>query len=136
MKKHPLLTILALTLACVMLFAACSKPKTLEEYFATPEAAKELEQMIDGMDNEYFTFEVYAEGNTLVYGAKATTQMDPEAEDTIQMVDSLKNAYTSFGSTFESIADALNEELGVTDVVVELRFTNADGSELFTMSFK
>ena len=179
MKKNPLLTVLALVLACAMLFAACSSNSTqsstpaeessstvsesneestaeptaepeensapeeggdgeyasLEEYFSTPEAAADLEEMISGMDNEYFTFSVFAEGNTLVYGATATSQMDPDAEETIQMVDALQEAYESFGSTFRNIAEVLEEELDLTGVTVELRFQNADGSELFTMSF-
>lgn len=194
MKKNPLLTVLALVLACAMLFAACSSGNTqsstpaeessttasepseaeptaeptaepeedsapeesvpeeggaeestpeestgeyatVEEFLADPEVKEMIDEMVEGMATDGLTFKVYAEGNTLVYEATFDEQLDPEAEETTQMVEALQDAYESLGSVFTNIADVLNEELGITDAAVDLRFKNADGSELFTMTF-
>lgn len=126
MKK--ILTILLLSFIMTIVLVGCGAPSTLEEFINSNEDAKNT---VDSMTNDQMSVEV--SGNTLTYLYTYNQTFTGETLDAVR--EELEDAMESQKSTFENIADTLEEESGIDEVTVQVIYANEDGTEIYKEEF-
>ena len=107
----------------------------LEEMLADPAAQAQLEEAMSSQDG--MTVEVKVEnGNILVYrfilDENPLEGTDLSEED---FTSSMEDGIDAVASTFESLADSLRSELGMSDMVMRIEYCYPDGSEIVSRDF-
>jgi hypothetical protein len=127
--------ILAVGMAAVMALslASCGKEKTIEDYVASDEIQEQLESVKSSMASSGIDVDVIGEDNKLIYVYTYSDQFDEDAVDAL--AEQLESAMSAQASTFEDVAASLKEETDVEDPIVEVRYVNADGSEIYSQEF-
>ncbi len=132
MKKR----LLVLFTAIVMVFCltACgSKPSTLEEYYTRPAYKTALDQQIEAvatqMADAYSDISYSVKENTFTYNYTFATQI-PDVESAKQ---ALKEAMPE--EQLATLAESIEKESGVTGIVLEYSYYNADGTLIDTITY-
>ena len=108
----------------------------IEEYLADPEEFAEVQSQMDSLSTDELTMRVYGEGNTLVYEAKYTEQLDLSDEAAMQSIqDALQSGLEAQESTYQTIADSLESELQLDDISIRVIYLNQDGTEIYRHDF-
>ena len=137
MKKR-ITAILAamMMLATAVAFTGCgeSEPKTLEEYLANDEAARqEVEEAVKEQSGDEMTVDVAYEGNNVII---TSTLKETYDENTL---DAVKKAFEGMGDDLdrnikESISQ-IEESTGITGVTMDVIIKNGDGKEIWKNHF-
>lgn len=131
MKKK--LLVLATTLLLAVNVVACSKPSTLEEYYAKPIVKEAFEEELNSLKETYSsTYSDIAYSiteNKFTY----TYTLAEQLEDAAAAAESLETSLNA-ESLDAQIAD-IEKETGITGVSVEYVYLNADGSEIFRKTY-
>lgn len=104
--------------------------QTIEEYLASDEIQSQLDTIRDSMSNDEVTVDIAAEGNKLIYICTYTEQIEAEG-----LAEQFESALDEKASAFGSMAQSLGAQIGVDSPTVEVRYLNADGSEIYTREF-
>ncbi len=104
--------------------------QTIEEYLASDEIQSQLDTIRDSMSNDEVTVDIAAEGNKLIYICTYTEQIEAEG-----LAEQFESALDETASAFGSMAQSLGAQIGVDSPTVEVRYLNADGSEIYTREF-
>ena len=110
-----------------------SQAITIEDYIASDEIQEQLESVKSSMVSSGIDVDVIGEDNKLIYVYTYSDQFDEDAVDAL--AEQLESAMSAQASTFEDVAASLKEETDVEDPVVEVRYVNADGSEIYSQEF-
>lgn len=120
--------VVSLLLAMALMFSACGGPATLEEYINSDEDAK---ASIEALSTSGMTVDVT--DNTLTYTYTYSQTFDQATADL--MKPELESAMESMASTFEGVADTLEEGSGIDDITVRVIYEDAAGTELFSEDY-
>ena len=126
--------LISLMMAVTLVFSGCGgEPETLEDYVNSKE---EVQEQIDSLSSTSaggggMTVEI--NGNTVEYVYQYSQTFDDAA--IAQMVPQFESYMASAGSTFSSIADSLEEQSGISGVIVKVSYLNGDGSEIFSQEY-
>lgn len=126
--------ILAVGMAAVMALslASCGK-KSIEDYVASDEVQEQLESIRSSMASSGIDVDVIGEDNKLIYEYTYGEQFEEEQVEAV--AEQLESAMNAQASTFENVAASLKEATDVKDPIVEVRYLNADGSEIYSQEF-
>lgn len=121
--------VMSMLLAMALMFSGCGGgDETLEDFVNSNTEAKE---QIDSLSTNGMTIDI--SGNTLTYTYAYTQTFEPDMAEL--MGDQLEEAMSSMDSTFESVADTLEEESGIDDITVRVVYEDAAGTELYSEDF-
>lgn len=122
--------ILSLIMAMAIMFSGCgSSPTTLEEYVNSDSEAQE---MIDSMSSSGMTIDIT--DNTLTY----TYTYDQTFDDDIisQMAPEMEKTMNSMSSTFEGVAQTLEEGSEIEGITVKVVYVDAAGTEIYSAEYQ
>lgn len=120
--------VMSMLLAMALMFSGCGGNETLEDFVNSDSEAKE---QIDSLSTNGMTIDI--SGNTLTYTYAYSQTFEPDMAEL--MGDQLEEAMSSMDSTFESVADTLEEESGIDDITVRVVYEDAAGTELYSEEF-
>ena len=121
--------VMSMLLAMALMFSGCGGgDETLEDFVNSNTEAKE---QIDSLSTNGMTIDI--SGNTLTYTYAYTQTFEPDMAEL--MGDQLEEAMSSMDSTFESVADTLEEESGIEGITVKVVYEDAAGTELYSEEF-
>ena len=121
--------VMSMLLAMALMFSGCGGgDETLEDFVNSNTEAKE---QIDSLSTNGMTIDI--SGNTLTYTYAYSQTFEPDMAEL--MGDQLEEAMSSMDSTFESVADTLEEESGIDDITVRVVYEDAAGTELYSEEF-
>lgn len=135
MKKLTM-SIVALVTALVMVFSLTACGATPEEKLNNYIESEAFQSELDSIKSSFesvMDVDVRAEENKLIFEYKYKTQIDDATIDSYKT--QLESSFESMSSTFEGIADVINEEVGVENPFVVIEILNADGSEITKVEF-
>lgn len=120
--------ILSLIMAMAVMLSGCGEPETLEEYVNNDSEAK---QQIESMSSSGMDIDIT--DNTLTY----TYTYDQTFDDaTIQLMKpEMESAMSSMSSTFEGVADSLEEGSGIENITVKVIYKDAAGTEIYSSEY-
>lgn len=104
--------------------------QTIEDYIASDAIQSQLDTIRDSMSNDEVTVDIAAEGNKLIYICTYTEQIEADG-----LAEQFESALDAKASAFGSMAKALGTQIGVDSPTVEVRYLNADGTEIYTREF-
>ena len=110
-----------------------SQAITIEDYIASDEIQEQLESVKSSLVSSGIDVDVIGEDNKLIYVYTYSDQFDEDAVDAL--AEQLESAMSTQASTFEDVAASLKEKTDVEDPIVEVRYVNADGSEIYSQEF-
>lgn len=135
MKKITLSVVsLLAVLSMVFCLAACGQ--TPEQKLNSYIESEAFQSQLDSMKSSFgsmMDIDVRAEENKLIYEITYTTQIDSSLIDATKT--QLDSTFNSMASTYEGIADAIKEEVGVENPVVVISILNADKTEITSLEF-
>lgn len=121
--------VMSMLLAMALMFSGCGGgDETLEDFVNSNTEAKE---QIDSLSTNGMTIDI--SGNTLTYTYAYSQTFEPDMAEL--MGDQLEEAMSSMDSTFESVADTLEEESGIEGITVKVVYEDAAGTELYSEEF-
>ena len=132
-NKSMVKKLVALLVCCVlvvMTMTSCGSPSTLEEYVADNSAAEESIESIASASG----MEIEIKENTLTYIYKYTTTYTDEQVE--YMKSAMDSALDNMSSTFESLGTQLEDETGISGIIIKVIYQNGDGSEILEKEFK
>ncbi len=106
----------------------------IQEYLEYPSTQKYLESAKESAESaNLFTVECYADDDTLVYEYKYTKQLPDDSID--QMVEYFKKITETLESGMVPVMKDLVAYVDETDPKIKVVYLNADGSELYSITF-
>lgn len=106
----------------------------IQEYLEYPSTQKYLESAKESAESaNLFTVECYADDDTLVYEYKYTKQLPDDSID--QVVEYFKKITETLESGMVPVMKDLVAYLDETDPKIKVVYLNADGSELYSITF-
>ena len=130
MKKFLSATlVISLLLSMMVLFTACGEPATLEEYMNKD---GEVQQSIESM-GESSNMDISVEGNTITYTYKYAQTYDSSVIPS--MAKTMESTMNNMSSTFEKVAENLEEQTEIDDITVRVVYLNGDGTEIYSQNF-
>lgn len=120
--------ILVLIMAMAVMFSSCGGPSTLEEYVNSDTEAKE---MIDSFSTGGMTVDIT--DNTVTYTYTYDQAFDQEIID--QMKPEMEKTMNSMSSTFENVADTLEEGSGIDGITIKVIYKDSEGKEIYSAEY-
>lgn len=106
----------------------------IQEYLEYPSTQKYLESAKESAESaNLFTVECYADDDTLVYEYKYTKQLPDDSID--QVVEYFKKITETLESGMVPVMKDLVAYVDETDPKIKVVYLNADGSELYSITF-
>lgn len=106
----------------------------IQEYLEYPSTQKSLESAKESAESvNLFTVECYADDDTLVYEYKYTKQLPDDSID--QVVEYFKKITETLEAGMVPVMKDLVAYVDVTDPKIKVVYLNADGSELYSITF-
>ena len=106
----------------------------IQEYLEYPSTQKYLESAKESAESaNLFTVECYADDDTLVYEYKYTKQLPDDSID--QVVEYFKKITETLESGMGPVMKDLVAYVDETDPKIKVVYLNADGSELYSITF-
>lgn len=106
----------------------------IQEYLEYPSTQKYLESAKESAESDnLFTVECYADDDTLVYEYKYTKQLPDDSID--QVVEYFKKITETLESGMVPVMKDLVAYVDETDPKIKVVYLNADGSELYSITF-
>lgn len=122
--------ILSLIMAMAIMFSGCgSSPTTLEEYVNSDSEAQE---MIDSMSSSGMTIDIT--DNTLTYTYTYNQTFDDDIIS--QMAPEMEKTMDSMSSTFEGVAQTLEEGSEIEGITVKVVYVDAAGTEIYSAEYQ
>lgn len=132
MKKITIVATAIMMIMTTIAFAGCgsSEPKTLEEYLASnDEARQEVEDAVKAQNGDEMTVDVAYDKNNVIITSTLKQTYD---EDTLEAVSEAfkANSEDLTKTVKESIAQ-IEESTGITGVSMDVIIKNGDGKEIW-----
>lgn len=106
----------------------------IQEYLEYPSTQKSLESAKESAESvNLFTVECYADDDTLVYEYKYTKQLPDDSID--QVVEYFKKITETLEAGMVPVMKDLVAYVDETDPKIKVVYLNADGSELYSITF-
>lgn len=106
----------------------------IQEYLEYPSTQKSLESAKESAESvNLFTVECYADDDTLVYEYKYTKQLPDDSID--QVVEYFKKSIDTLELGMVPVMKELVAYVDETDPKIKVVYLNADGSELYSITF-
>lgn len=106
----------------------------IQEYLEYPSTQKSLESAKESAESvNLFTVECYADDDTLVYEYKYTKQLPDDSID--QVVEYFKKITETLEAGMVPVMKELVAYVDETDPKIKVVYLNADGSELYSITF-
>ena len=111
-----------------------AKGTPLEQFVESDEFQAQLKTALESVNDDELTMEVYAEENKLVY-VYTYNEVIEGAEMIAAMKETLEASLEMQKSTFTTLADSMNTQLGVDDTVVVVRYQDANKTVIYEVSY-
>ncbi len=125
--------VLVLVMATV-LFCSCGKVLTLETVFNSAAGQKQIEEtkasMMESFAGYYSDFDMYAEGNNLIYKYYFAPEMD-------EMADTLKETLPTsadWESEIEKVKDDVESSSKIRPESITYAYYTSEGEEIFSVT--
>lgn len=136
-KKITIIMTAVMMIATAIAFAGCgeSEPKTLEDYLANNEAARQqVEEAIKAQSGEDMNVDVSYKGNNITMTCTLATTYEEG------MIDDVSKAFQdqedTMKSTIQKSIQQIEESTGITGVSIDLIIKNGDGTEIWKGQYK
>lgn len=111
------------------------KYATLEEFINSDEAADTVEMAQDSLENSGMDFSLEAEGqNRLIYKYTFKTQLSDDVVEQAQ--EKLDGVLDSYQDLYNRSVEQVENVVDVDDLVIVLRYVNADGTTIAEKSYE
>ena len=107
-----------------------TKFATMKEYAESPDVQKQMQAMADLFKDSGLEFSMTGEENRLIF-----TYTYLEGAETSSFEEAIEQIIEKFTPTFEQIAGSLKNVVEVDNPVLVVRYTDADGTEVYSKEF-
>ena len=136
--KNKLTAIIAaiMMLTTAVAFSGCgeTEPKTLEQYLADNESARqEVEDAVKAESGDDMTVDVAYEGNNIIVTSTLKTTYDEETLDAVS--EAFEGLGEDLGNNIKTSISQIEEDTGITGVSMDVIIKNGDGKEIWKEHF-
>lgn len=126
--------ILTLIMSMAVMLSGCGGPKNLEEYINSNEEAQQSIESLSTASEDGSGLTVDVKENTLIYTYKYSQTFEQDIID--QMAPAIEKALNGQAATFENVSSTLEEESGISGIIVKVLYVDGDGNEIYSKEYK